>query len=244
MIVSLIAIKAHYHHILPPNYPSLLQVKGKELLTASSHLLKLAVPLSLNRVIINFLMSVESIYIPNRLMLYGYDHATALSVYGILTGMSLPLILFPSAITGSICVLLLPAVSEADATGNRRAVVKAVHKSIKYGFLLGILFTTVFFLFGRFLGNLLYQNDTAGNFIMILGFLCPLMYIASTLSSILNGLGKTGLTFLYSMISLLVRLGFVFFLIPVLGINGYLWGLLTSQLVQTLLCMFAVRKYF
>ena len=46
------------------------------------------------------------------------------------------------------------------------------------------------------------------------------------------------------MISLLVRLGFVFFLIPVLGINGYLWGLLTSQLVQTLLCMFAVRKYF
>ena len=244
MIVSLIAIKAHYHHILPPNYPSLLQVKGKELRTASSHLLKLAVPLSLNRVIINFLMSVESIYIPNRLMLYGYDHAAALSVYGILTGMSLPLILFPSAITGSICVLLLPAVSEADATGNRRAVVKAVHKSIKYGFLLGILFTTVFFLFGRFLGNLLYQNDTAGNFIMILGFLCPLMYIASTLSSILNGLGKTGLTFLYSMISLLVRLGFVFFLIPVLGINGYLWGLLTSQLVQTLLCMFAVRKYF
>lgn len=36
------------------------------------------------------------------------------------------------------------------------------------------------------------------------------MYIASTLSSILNGLGKTGLTFLYSMISLLVRLFFVF----------------------------------
>lgn len=244
MIVSLIAIKAHYNHILPADYPSLLQIKGKELWTASSHLLKLALPLSLNRVIINFLMSVESIFIPNRLMLYGYDHGAALSVYGILTGMSLPLILFPSAITGSICVLLLPAVSEADATGNRRAVVKAVHKSIKYGFLLGILFTTVFFLFGRFLGNLLYQNDTAGNFIMILGFLCPLMYIASTLSSILNGLGKTGLTFLYSMISLLVRLGFVFFLIPVLGINGYLWGLLTSQLVQTLLCMFAVRKYF
>lgn len=244
MIVSLIAIKAHYNHILPADYPSLLQIKGKELWTASSHVLKLALPLSLNRVIINFLMSVESIFIPNRLMLYGYDHGAALSVYGILTGMSLPLILFPSAITGSICVLLLPAVSEAEATGNRRAVVKAVHKSIKYGFLLGILFTVAFFLSGRFLGKLLYQNDTAGNFIMILGFLCPLMYIASTLSSILNGLGKTGLTFTYSMVSLLVRLGFVFFLIPVLGINGYLWGLLASQLVQTLLCMFAVREYF
>jgi len=244
MIVSLIAIKAHYEHILPKNYGSLFRIKWKELQAASSHLMKLAVPLSLNRVIINFLMSVESIFIPNRLMLYGYDHAAALSVYGVLTGMSLPLILFPNAITGSICVLLLPAVSEADAVGNRKAVEKAVHKSVKYGFALGIAFTAIFFFLGRFLGILLYENEMAGGFIMILGFLCPLMYIASTLSSILNGLGKTGLTFSYSMISLLVRLFFVFFLIPVLGINGYLWGLLASQLVQTLLCMFAVRHYF
>ena len=70
------------------------------------------------------------------------------------------------------------------------------------------------------------------------------MYIAGTLNSILNGLGKTGLTFLFSMISLLVRLLFVFFAIPMFGINGYLWGLLASQLVQTLLCMFAVREYY
>jgi len=69
------------------------------------------------------------------------------------------------------------------------------------------------------------------------------MYIASTLNSILNGLGKTGITFAYSMISLLVRLGFVFWAIPRFGIHGYLVGLIASQMVQTLLCMFAVRKY-
>lgn len=242
MIVSLIAIKAHFEHVLPANYGSLLQVC--ELRPAASRLLKLAVPLSLNRVLINFLMSVESIFIPNRLMLYGYDHTAALSVYGILTGMSLPLILFPNAITGSICVLLLPVVSEAAAAGNKRAVEKAIHKSIQYGFLLGISFTFLFFVFGSFLGKLLYQNELAGNFIMILGFLCPMMYIASTLNSILNGLGKTGLTFAYSMVSLIVRLAFVFFLIPLFGINGYLWGLLASQLVQTLLCLWAVKQYY
>ncbi len=69
------------------------------------------------------------------------------------------------------------------------------------------------------------------------------MYIASTLNSILNGLGKTGLTFVFSMLSLFVRLAFVFLGIPLWGIHGYLWGLLASQAVQTLLCMFAVRKY-
>ena len=244
MIVSLIAVKAHFEHVLPKNYGPLLALPRGAFTKISAKLLRLAVPLSLNRVIINFLQSVESIFIPNRLAAYGYDHVTALGAYGILTGMALPLILFPNAITGSICVLLLPVVSEADATGNRRAIQKAVRKSVEYGFALGILFTALFLFFGRLLGKLLYQNELAGTFIMVLGFLCPLMYIASTLGSILNGLGKTGLTFAYSMASLLVRLLFVFFVIPLAGINGYLWGLLVSQLVQTLLCLYAVRRYY
>ncbi|NBJ92189.1 putative polysaccharide biosynthesis protein [Parablautia muri] len=243
MLVSLIAVRAHFANVVPKNYGPLFSLDLPAFLTASKGLLMLAIPLSLNRVIINFLQSVEAIFIPNRLIHYGYDNATALSIYGVLTGMAMPLIFFPGAITNSICVLLLPIVSEAEASNNRNTIKKAVNKCIRYGFLLGILCTSVFLCTGKFLGNLLYQNTLAGSFIIILSFLCPLMYIASTLNSILNGLGKTGLTFVYSMLSLLVRLAFVFWGIPILGIHGYLWGILASQAVQTLLCMFAVRKY-
>ena len=243
MIVSLIAVQIHFARAVPANYGPLLKTSLLSYAEVTRQLLTLAVPLSLNRVIINFLQSLEAIFIPNRLMHYGYDNAAALILYGVLTGMSLPLILFPSAITNSICVLLLPIVSEADAASNTATIKKAVHKSIRYGFLLGIVFTLFFLFSGKFLGNLLYQSPLSGSFIITLSFLCPLMYIASTLNSILNGLGQTGLTFIYSMISLLVRLGFVFFGIPLWGIQGYLWGLLVSQAVQTFLCMYAVRKY-
>ncbi len=243
MLVSLIAARAHFANTVPKNYGPLLQINFSSFVETAKRLLTLAIPLSLNRIIINFLQSIEAIFIPNRLMSYGYDNGTALSVYGVLTGMALPLIFFPSAITNSICVLLLPIVSEADAADNMGTIKKAVHKSIRYGFWLGVLFTTLFLLSGKFLGRFLYQSDLAGSFILVLSFLCPLMYIASTLNSILNGLGKTGATFAYSMISLLVRLGFVFFAIPKFGIHGYLYGLIASQMVQTLLCMFAVRKY-
>lgn len=243
MIVSFLAVKQHFSKVLP-TLPDVQKFLPSVRLAASARkLLTLAIPLSLNRIIINFLQSVEAIFIPQQLQLYGYDPHSALSVYGILTGMALPLIFFPSAITNSICVLLLPMVSEAEALGNKEKIETAIQNSIRYGFLLGIFFTTIFFISGRFLGNLLYQNELAGEFILILSFLCPLMYIASTLNSILNGLGKTGLTFLYSMLSLLVRLLFVFFIIPQLGIYGYLWGLLASQLVQTVLCLITVRKY-
>ncbi len=243
MLVSLIAVRAHFENVVPKNYGPLLSVSWPAFSAASTRLLKVAVPLSLNRVIINFLQSIEAIFIPNRLMSFGYDNSTALGTYGVLTGMAMPLIFFPGAITNSICVLLLPIVSEADAADNTSTIKKAVYKSIRYGFLLGILFTGFFLCTGKFLGTLLYQSALAGSFIIVLSFLCPLMYIASMLGSILNGLGKTGVTFLFSMLSLMVRLAFVFFGIPLWGIHGYLWGLLASQAVQTLLCLFAVRKY-
>lgn len=242
MIVSLIAVKLHFDKILPLRLSTLCTMKASQFLSSSKELLSLAVPLSLNRVIINFLQSIEAIFIPQQLLKYGCTTSQALSVYGVLTGMALPLIFFPGAITNSICVLLLPMVSEADAVGNKERIAKAIQSSIRYGFLLGLCFTAFFFFSGKFLGNLLYQNELAGEFILILSFLCPLMYIASTLNSILNGLGRTLQTFLYSIISLLVRLLFVFFLIPVYGIYGYLWGLLVSQLVQTVLCMIGVRN--
>ena len=202
----------------------------------TGQLLQLAVPLSANRLVLNLLQSVEAIYIPNRLMAYGLSNAEALSVYGVLTGMSLPLILFPSAITNSVSVLLLPIVSEADAGGNQNAVRRAIFTSIRLCLLLGFFCTALFLLFGRPVGRLLFHSELAGSFILTLSFLCPFMYIASMLNSILNGLGKTIRTFLYSVASLLFRLLFVFFAIPRYGIQGYLWGMLASQMLQTLLC--------
>ena len=237
MIVSVVAILARAHHVFPAHDRHL---SGAPALSSyrriCGRLLQLAVPLSANRLVLNLLQSIEAIYIPNKLMAYGLNNADALGVYGVLTGMSLPLILFPSAITNSISVLLLPIVSEADASGNTGAVKRAIVTSIRYCLLLGFGCTALFLLFGRPAGRLLFHSELAGSFILTLSFICPFMYIASTLGSILNGLGKTAQTFLYSVVSLLLRLLFVFIAIPRYGIKGYLWGMLASQMLQTLLC--------
>ncbi len=246
MIVSLLAVIGRSFQVF--DTPALLgKIFGRGSLASyyyqiTGKLLQLAVPLSLNRIIINILQSIEAIFIPNKLMAYGLNNADALGVYGVLTGMSLPLILFPSAITNSISVLLLPIVSEAEASGNQRAVTKAIMKSLKYCLLLGFGCTAIFLLCGRMAGRLLFKSELAGSFILTLSFICPFLYIASTLNSILNGLGKTALTFFYSIVSLLVRLLFVFFAIPVWGIKGYLWGMLASQMVQTFLCTISALR--
>ena len=65
-------------------------------------------------------------------------------------------------------------------------------------------------------------------------------YISNTntaLISSINGLGKTGSTFLINTLSLGIRIASVFLVIPRYGIVGYLWGLLASQGVVTVLAL-------
>uniref|UniRef100_UPI00405619D7 oligosaccharide flippase family protein n=1 Tax=Acetatifactor sp. TaxID=1872090 RepID=UPI00405619D7 len=219
--------------------------KRKHLMPVYRSILGMALPLTANRIILNILQSIESVSIPAKLRLYGYDTSTALSVYGVLTGMALPLIFFPNALTGSVAVLLLPIISENNAKGNREAVNQAVLRTIKYCGLLGLGSMCIFGLLGNHIGILLFDSALAGHFISTLGFICPFMYLDTTLSSILQGLGKAGSIFTMNVISLLVRLLFVFTAIPTFGITGYLWGLLASQLLQSILyltCLWRTLK--
>lgn len=206
-------------------------------------LLAMALPLTANRIVLNLLQSVESVSIPSMLRAYGYDTATALSVYGVLTGMVLPLIYFPNALTGSVAVLLLPVISENHALGNHRMVRQATVKTVKYCALLGICCMGGFVFFGNLAGRALFDSPLAGYFITTLGFLCPFLYLDTTLSSILQGLGKAGQIFFMNVVCLLLRLAFVFFAVPRFGIRGYLWGLLASQLALGLLYLSCLYRF-
>lgn len=238
MLVSIIAIYLRFYHVR--NQLSLPSIR--EYYKVSCDIFSLAIPLSANRIILNFLQSVEAVYIPNSLMRYGLSTEDALSIYGVLTGMAIPLILFPSAITNSLSVMLLPTISEAEAIGNTKRIKHAVDKSIQYCLLLGAICTVCFFLFANFLGNLLFSSNIVGGFIRTLSFICPFIYISTTLGSILHGLGKAHITFCFSLISLAIRLIFVFFAVPIFGITGYFWGLLISQLLHTCLHIIVLKK--
>lgn len=200
-----------------------------------ANIFRLALPLTANRLAMTFLQSIETVSIPIRLRMYGYDNASALSIYGVLTGMAMPLIFFPNALTGSLAVLLLPTISEKQASGNTLAIKKAALRTVKCCFAMGFLCMCVFVLFGDLAGNLLFHSELAGQFICTLGFLCPFLYTNTTLSSILQGLGKASTIFVCNILCLLVRLCFVFFAIPSVGIAGYLWGILASQLILSTL---------
>lgn len=211
-------------------------------LTAAAPLLAMALPLMGNRLVMNLLQSLEAILIPVRLELSGLSRSQALSVYGVLTGMALPFVMFPSAIINSLAVVLLPSVARHQSLGNRSGILKNIALSFRYSSYMGILCIGIFTSFGASLGLQVFKSAEAGSFISILAWLCPFLYLATTMGSVLNGLGKTSVTFLHNLVSLLVRLAFVFFGIPRAGIRACLWGMLAGELVLSLLHLYSLRR--
>lgn len=139
--------------------------KGRYHLTSMTKPLKelkaivaLSLPLTCNRLLVNILHSIEAVLIPGHLQLFGLDNASALSIYGVLTGMALPLILFPSAVTNALSTVLLPSVAENQALGKQENIRKSILLSIKYCLLLGFSAFLFFYAGGNLLGLLLFKK--------------------------------------------------------------------------------------
>ncbi|MCI7522205.1 polysaccharide biosynthesis protein [Roseburia hominis] len=211
--------------------------------TMTHAFLAMVIPLTINRLSVAFSTSLENLLIPQKLQLYGYSQADALSVYGILSGMTLSIILFPCVLTNSLSVLLLPAISEAKGRANENQIRRTTKKAIRLGLLLGFAFTILFLFTGDMIGNKLFHNALAGRFICRLAWLCPLMYISSLLSSILHGLGRPKQVLFVNLLACLIRIGMIWFLVPGYGIGAYLWGLLLSQVFASVACMWLLREY-
>ena len=205
-------------------------------------LLGMSIPLSCNRLIVNLLQGLEAVSIPQKLKEFGYSSQTSLSIYGVLTGMAMSLILFPSAFTQSASVLLLPEVTQAAASAHHEQMKNTIRRSILASTILGIICGLAFFLLGDFAGEFLFSSLLAGTFIRQLSFLCPFLYLHATLSSILHGLKKAGYSLIINVASLLLRLLFIFLFIPQVGIKGYIWGFLCSELFSTACYLLMIKR--
>ena len=207
-------------------------------------LLQMSVPLTSSRILLNVLQSIESISIPLRLQQYGYTNSEALGNYGVLCGMALPCVLFPSAITNSISTMLLPTVAEIQAAKNYSYLKSLIGKVCFSCVSLGSICCFGFFLLSDWIGIHLFHSVLAGTYLKILSWICPFLYLNSTLVSIINGLGKANISFFINAIGLSIRIAGVLIFIPLIGMNGYLWGLLLSQISTCTLCILFLLLHF
>ena len=138
--------------------------------------------------------------------------------------------------------MLLPKVSAAKTEGNHKLLYRAVRYPVFFCLFLGFCGFFGFFTFGPWIGQLVFGSTICGDYLRSLSFLCPFLYLSGTLASILNGMGKTKATLFHNSISLTVQILFIVFVIPIYGIRGYLWGMMTSSLLLVTLNSLHLKK--
>ena len=91
----------------------------------------------MNKILLTLLGSIEVILIPARLQMSGLTPKDSLSVYGIFTGMALPLILFPATLTNSAAAMLIPSITQLQTLGYQKRIQYVIGKIFRYCLLLG-----------------------------------------------------------------------------------------------------------
>lgn len=210
--------------------------------TVSKKIWRLAYPVTASRISLTLASSLENIMIPVQLTAYGLNNTQALSVYGIYSGMALPMIYFPTVLSNSVAVMLLPSIAKAKEEKRTQYILHSVVIGFFLCMLLGFFCAFFFFFFGPFIGEKIFQNEVAGIYIRTLAWLCPFLFLSVTMNSILNGLGRTRDTFFIHITGALIRLAFIFFGIRRYGFRAFLLGVLISQVIASFTAYIRLMK--
>ena len=204
----------------------------------------IVLPITGSRMLTQVLASFENIMLPSVLQRSGLSSADALSVYGEFSGMVMPLLTFPTIITGALSSNLLPLVAGAKASGQKRRIHSAIQQSLRLTFLIAFLFTALFGALGHLLGSLLYPGTQAGSLLQILAICCPFLYLQTTLSGILTGSGLQNHMFVYQIISSGLRILILLTLGPIYGFTAFLSGMLISMILSSLLSLCKILSLY
>ena len=150
---------------------------------------------------------------PKGLKAAGYSADGALSGYGTIQGMVLPIILFPSCIMSAVAELIVPELTEAQVQQDGRTIRLATRKLFSMSLLFSSAVGLFMFIFADELGVAVYKSYDAGHYIRLLAPLVPVMYTDMTVDGCLKGLGQQvwcmGINILDSLLGLLLVWAFL-----------------------------------
>lgn len=198
-------------------------------------MLKDIVPITSNNLIFTLFSSFEAIILPTFLFRYYNNADMSMEMYGIITGIVIPFLLFPATITNSLSTMLLPSISYACARRNTEAIKKALVSSSLFCIMLGSFACILYILFAKPICTFAFESAEAGTLLQMMGFLCPFIYLSTTLSSVMNGIGYATQNLIYNILGISVRILCIIFFVPHFGIHAYICGMFCGYLLHNIL---------
>lgn len=237
-VVSFVTGWAAYRRSLRKNTPNFSE-KSSGVLHGLTHI---ALPCTLSSAAKSLLNTLENLLIPRELRKFGLSYSASLSQYGLLQGMAMPMLYFPSSFLTSFASLLIPKIAKERELGHRRAVAYITGNAVRSALAYGVFFAAVFIAFGDGWGLVFYKSDSAGEYLKVLAPIVPLIYLDVVVDSLLKGLDEQFNSMKYNFSDSLIRVILVLCLLRFFGLESYVGILFFSTIFNAALSLHRLLK--
>lgn len=224
------------------NLKKLKQIRNFSKDNFSKKILRISIPVAITSYIRSGLSTIKQLLIPLRLEKSGLTCKEALSQYGMINGMVFPLILFPNILITTFAGLLIPEFSYYNARNEDYKMHKMLNLIFKYTFIFSFCITGIFLCFSDSFSILFYNNIEISKYIKLLCPILVFMYLDSIVDGILKGLDKQIKVMGINILDLITSITFIYFLLPIKGIMGYIIVIFISELLNSSLSLNELLK--
>ena len=205
----------------------------------------IAAPIGLTALAGNLMGSANAVLIPRQLVASGADVTEAMSAFGVLCGMTLPMLCMPTAFIGAMTLILVPRLARSAALDRLDQVRHRVHKAMGATSLLLMPAMALLVVLGPTLGRLLFRSSQAGDYILPLSVGVLFSCYQSVLGGVLNGVGRQRQAAGNAIFCGGVQLALTWMLmgLPGVGLTGYVAAFVLSSVLGALLNWFQVARY-
>lgn len=208
----------------------------------TARMLGIALPLAFSAYARSALTTVQHLLVPKGLKAAGYSSDGALSGYGVIQGMALPVVFFPSCIMSAAAELIVPELTEAQVRGDAAVIRRVTWRLLRLSLLFSVFVGLFMFFFADMLGIAVYKSMEAGRYIRVLAPLIPIMYTDMTVDGCLKGLGQQVWSMGINILDALAGLLLIWQLLPRYALTAYIAIIYFTELLNFVLSILRLRR--
>jgi len=213
---------------------------GKPGKNLTRRLLSISMPLAGSTYARSALNTLQHMLVPRGLRRSGIDTESALASYGLVHGMALPVILFPSAMFYAVAELIVPELTAAQVRSDQARIDYLASKLLRFSLYVSIGLGGLFLAFSGELGQVIYPTAPGvGPYIRIFAFLMPIMFLDSITDGMLKGLGQQVYSMGVNIADSLLSVILVYLLLPIFAIRGFIFMVFFTECFNFL---FSLRR--
>lgn len=195
-------------------------------------ILHISLPIALTSYLRSGLSTIKQLLIPSSLQKGGMNSSNSLISYGIITGMAMPIIMFPVSLISSFSSLLVPEFSQYYAQRNYKKIKNMSIFILTLFSIFSLIITFFIFLFSDKLSILIYHKYEIAKYLRLLSPLITFIYLDIVIDSILKGLDAQIFVMIINILDCIISISLIYFVVPLLGFSGYILSLFISELVN------------